>query len=133
MGYLTASQSFDPRDSEVYDDCEEETYVTKKKKEYYSDVVGDYIVDAITNAKYPWRVGTYDEKRFFKITNTVRNVNAERKGTYDNSEGRISHTAFYETPHAYMKHCGATLDEDYVKSWYNRVNNDFPNIVASST
>ena len=105
-------------------------YMNKKKKEYYSNVVGDYIVDAITNAKYPWQVGTLDEKRFFKVTNTVHRVNGERKGTYDNYDQRSSNIAYYETPHAYMKHCNVTLDDDYVKEWYSKVNTMFPNITT---
>ncbi len=127
MGYLTVSQTYDPYDNDGDNESiEGEFYVTKNKKEYYSDVIGDYIVNAITNAKYPWRVGTCDERRFFKVTNTVQNISMERKGTYDNWEGRTSRKAFYENPHAYMKHCNVTLDEDFVKAWYNRVNQEFP-------
>jgi len=96
--------------------------ILTKKKEHYSDIIGNNIVDARTGAKYPWKVGSFDERRFFIVTNTVPFHNFERKGTYDNYSRRSSCKAFYESPYAYMKHCNVELDEDFVKAWYEKKN-----------
>ena len=126
MGYLTQSRAFDPRENNEEPDEVREQMVATKKKEYYSDIIGDYIVDAKTGAKYPWKVGSLDEQRFFRVTNTVPIQNFERKGTYNSYSNRSSGKAFYETPHAYMNHCNVDLDDDYVKLWYNKVNKLYP-------
>jgi hypothetical protein len=126
MGYLTVSQTYDPTDTE-----EEVTMETnfkppsyKKSKEYYSDVVGEYIVDAITGAKYPWIVGSLDERRFFRVTNT--NTNSAKKGDTKNYDILSSGKAFYENPYAYMKYKSVDLNEDDVKLWYDNANAIYP-------
>ena len=128
MGYLTDPQTFDPREN--HDDSENEVsnYQQKRKMRecYYSDIVGDYILDAITGEKYPWRVGTFNEKRFFKLTDTTNSTDVGRKGNYDSSLGRSSHKAYYENPHAYMNHKRIDLDEELVKQWYVNNNKLFP-------
>ena len=102
--------------------------ILTKKKEYYSDIIGNNIVDARTGAKYPWKVGSLDEQRFFRVVNTVPFHNYERKGTCDNYSGRSSCKAFYENPHIYMKYCNVELDESFVRSWYERKNKLYPGI-----
>ena len=128
MGYLTDPQTFDPTDNQ-YDPAVEvsNTLQKRRKKEcYYSDIVGDYIVDAITGEKYPWRVGTLNERRFFKVTDTTITVNYTRKGNYNSYEGRSSHKAYYENPHAYMRYKMIELDEEFVNEWYNKMDKLYP-------
>ena len=126
MGYLTESQAND----EIVEDefVSSDNFSRKNKKEYYSDVIGSNIVNAITNAKYPWRVGSKDENRFFRVTNTVPYTNNERKGTINNYDSHSSCKAFYENPHEYMKYCNVELDEEYVNGWYNRYKEMYPNM-----
>tara|TARA_Y100000389_G_scaffold203592_1_gene252523 strand:+ start:2468 stop:2866 length:399 start_codon:yes stop_codon:yes gene_type:complete len=128
MGYLTESQTYNPSENDIEENVEPEMQyiMKKKKKEYYSDRVGDYIVNATTGAKYPWRVGSENENRFFRVTNTLSSTSNERKGTYDSYSSRSSRKAFYENPHEYMKHNNIVLDEEFVKEWYNRVNLLYP-------
>ena len=49
------------------------------KKVYYSDIVGTSILDAITGVKYPYKVGSKDEKKFFKVRTTVAYKNRSAK------------------------------------------------------
>jgi len=127
MGYLTESQTYDPNDVNVDDKfVSSDNFSRKNKKEYYSNDIGSNIVNAISNAKYPWRVGSKDENRFFRVTNTVPYTNSERKGSINNSDNRSSCKAFYENPHEYMKHCNVELDPEYVDNWYNRYNEMYP-------
>ena len=101
----------------------------KKQDCYYSDTVGSYIKDAITGAKHPWRVGSYDEQRFFRVIYTADSANSVRKGLYDNYSKRTSRKAFYESPYAYlhhMRHQDIELDEAIIKSWYEKLEKFYP-------
>ena len=127
MGYLTVPQNYDPKDNEQYTEMESKNIMKKKeRRSYYSDVVGSLIVDAITGEQYPWRVGSLNEQRFFKVTDTTNNADATRKGNYDNYQGRSSRKAYYENPHAFMRHKTIELDEEIIREWYVKVNKMFP-------
>ena len=128
MGYLTDPKTFDSTENQ-YDPVTEISYPQQKRKIrecYYSDVVGSYIMNAVTGEKYPWKVGSFDERRFFKVTDTTNTKNVGRKGNYNSSQGRSSHFAYYETPQAYMNHKQIELDETVIYDWYDRKNLFFP-------
>ena len=128
MGRLTDNKTYDPNEnSGEYEEYKVEKELTSiKKKEFYSDIVGCYIVDAITGAKYPWLVGSLDERRFFRVINTVPNLNLSRKDNCDIYQGRSSRKAFYENPYAYMQYRNVELKEEEIKSWYNKTNEIYP-------
>jgi len=112
-------------DEEDIIEGEEPNVVYQKHKEvYYSDIVGDSIRDAITGARYPWKVGSFDERRFFKVRSTTAYANSKAKGA--DSCGRSARQAFYENPISYMNHYSVNLDEDLVKNWYNKTNALYP-------
>ena len=67
---------------------------------YTSSVVGSNIVNAMTGEKYPWQVGSWDERRFFRVTDTTK----FNESSNSNCENRTSYKLFYENPHQYMKH-----------------------------
>ena len=90
------------------------------KEAYYSDIVGDYIKDAITGAQHPWRIGTINEERFFRVVITCPSVDGYRKGRYDTSFGRGTHKAFYDSPEAYMKHNHCALDNVVIEAWHEQ-------------
>lgn len=127
MGYLTVAQNYDPGEN---DDNQYDTpNVVKKGKKalcYYSDIVGSSIVDAITGEQYPWRVGSFDEQRFFKVMDTTNTGELSKKGSSGSYYGRNSRKAFYENPHAYMRYKRMELNEDLVKNWYDKVNRLYP-------
>ena len=77
------------------------------------------IVDAISGSEYPWRIGTYNEKRFFKVTDSVGNINTHKNCS--------SNHLYYQSPEAYMKHKNVTLEDSIVKEWYDKYNFLFPN------
>ena len=81
---------------------------------YYSDVQGSYIKDAITGEVYPWKVGSYDEQRFFKVKdNSLLN-----KYDVNYQEG---HTLFYKNPEEYMNFNNIELDKDVIEKWKKKV------------
>lgn len=82
---------------------------------YYSNIEEQYIVNAVTGEKYPWKVGTYDELRLFKVKDA-----SQPKTNYS---GRTSQTAFYKDPYQYMIHNNVHLSNEVVLNWKSRVNN----------
>lgn len=85
----------------------------KKTNVYYSDVQGAAIKDAITGEIYPWKVGSYDEQRFFKVKdNSLLNK-------YD-SNYQEGHTLFYKNPEDYMIFNNVQLDDDIIEVWKTR-------------
>ena len=141
MGYLTISQTYDHTDNDeshfdetqndkvrIYETRIYETPKNRKDKScYYSDVDGCYIVDAITGAKYPWKVGSIDETRFFRVIDTVDNNNNKTKnGNINSNYSYSSRKAYYENPHVYMRHKQVELDEELVRAWYNRYDTLYP-------
>ena len=94
----------------------------KNYKCYSSSVVGSNIVNAMTGEKYPWQVGSWDERRFFRVTDTTR----FNESSNSNCENRTSYKLFYETPLEYMKHRKIELDKHFVKKWYTNINVLYP-------
>ena len=96
--------------------------MTNKKNTYASNIMGDFIVNAVTGAKYPWLVGSAEDKRFFKVIDTAQNVNLKSPDFGKN----ISNKLFYESPFEYMNHKHIKLDSTIIESWRNRLNEHFP-------
>jgi hypothetical protein len=86
----------------------------KKVQCYYSNTPDSYILDAVTGAQYPWKVGSVDEERFFRVINTTGNLDQQ------------SQKAFYENPHTYMKHTKIQLHEDTITNWYENIKKLYP-------
>ena len=88
-------------------------------KIFYSNIVGSPIVNAVTGAKYPYEVGSLDEKKFFKVRSNT--AYGQKKGNH--TLGSVdAGVAFYESPYEYMKHTGCVLSEDIVQVWMDRKN-----------
>ena len=66
------------------------------KKVYYSDIQGILIKDGITGENYPWKVGTIDEQRFFKVKDN------SLIDKYD-STFQEGHTVYYKNPEDYIE------------------------------
>ena len=95
----------------------------KPRERYYaSDIVGNYVVDAMTGAKFPWKVGKQGENRFFKVVDTANRVDF-RSQDYGR---RVSHKLYYETPYHYMAHRNVELSDDFIKEWYMKQNERYP-------
>ena len=88
-------------------------YRNKSKGLYYSNLEEQYIVNAVTGEKYPWKVGTLDEQRLFKVKDTTMSCL--------NYSGRISQTAYYKDPYQYMIHNNVHLPNSLIDGWKKRV------------
>ena len=90
-----------------------EYFKIKKEKLFYSNTVGTFIVNAISGEKYPWKVGSEDEIRLFKVKDTT----LDQRYNKNNLQ-----TAFYDSVEEYMYYKNVILDEETINNWYNRVN-----------
>ena len=93
-----------------------------KVKVYYSDIVGNSILDAVTGAKYPWKVGSKHENKFFKVRSTTSYANSRAKMSEDWMSASSTNQAFYTSPEQYMSHHYVKLPLEQVQEWHNRVN-----------
>ena len=94
----------------------DETMIKNKKinKLYYSDIVGTYINNAITGEKYPFTVGSREEKKLFKVKDNT--IDARFNNNY------IARTLYYASPEEYMKFTNCILSGDIINNWKERVN-----------
>ena len=105
------------RDETMRDETmRDETMIKNKKfnKLYYSDIVGTYINNAITGEKYPFTVGSRQEKKLFKVKDNT--IDARFNNNY------IARTLYYGSPEEYMKFTNCILSEDIINNWKERVN-----------
>tara|TARA_B100000989_G_C19163580_1_gene312486 strand:+ start:163 stop:498 length:336 start_codon:yes stop_codon:yes gene_type:complete len=98
--------------------AENTIYGYNNKKTFYSNIVGTPIVNAVTGAKYPWEVGSKEEKKFFKVTSTI--AYGQKKGDHSLGSNQAGF-AFYESPQEYMDHTGCKLSGDVISNWHDRV------------
>ena len=87
------------------------------KRVYYSDIVDSPIINAVTGEKYPYKVGSNDEKRFFKVKSTTTYRNRSAKLQYPASAS-TTNQAFYENPEQYMHHLDVKLSSDILENWH---------------
>tara|TARA_Y100000816_G_C25920165_1_gene479874 strand:+ start:145 stop:450 length:306 start_codon:yes stop_codon:yes gene_type:complete len=88
---------------------------SRYKKVYYSDIQGLPIKDAITGEMFPWKVGSKDEQRFFKvIDNSLLN-------TFD-SQYQNGHTMFFKNAEDYMEFNNIVLDDYIIEKFNERKN-----------
>ena len=85
---------------------------------FASDVHGMNIRNAATGSFYDERVGTLDERKFFKVVG---------KSTFKmNSEGVVldegynMSSFYYDTPEQYEQHKNVVLAQDVKDKWYSR-------------
>jgi hypothetical protein len=102
-----------------FSELEKDSIYDAYKKVYYSDVVGSPILDAVTGAKYPFRVGSHDEKKFFKVRSTIAYKNRSAKTPYPPCAS-VTNQAFYENPQSYMQHHKVVLSEAILDNWNKR-------------
>ena len=82
------------------------------KSVYYSDLIGSPIKNAITGATYPWKVGSKEEEKFFRVIVTCNPY--RKKPNYMSPD---IHKTFYDSPQSYMEHNKCKLDMEVVKKW----------------
>jgi hypothetical protein len=90
----------------------------KKPLYHTSNGQDQIIVNAVTGVAYPWRTGTLEAKRLFKIVDTL--------GTYDSSGKKMKSNAlpnsspnhcYYDSPQQFMNHRKLTVQPAFIQQW----------------
>ena len=107
-----------------YEDAEIDTFqesvkTTGKKPLYYpSNGQAQIIVNAVTGVEYPWRTGSLEAGRLFKVVDTL--------GTYDSSGRKMKSTSlpnsspnqcYYDSPQQFMSHRRMTVQSALIQQW----------------
>ena len=94
---------------------------------YSSNIFNAPIVNAITGVKYPWKVGSKDEGRLFKMVDATGTCDAEGKlyRKKDIVTCRETNHLYYDTPEQCMRHLKVSFNADWIQQWRNRVHERF--------
>ena len=85
------------------------------------------IVHARTGEKYPWKVGSFESLRLFRICNTTGEYDEEGKIIKrGSSPNRNPNFLYYDSPEDYEEHWMTYLPHDMVTRWHDRVKLLFP-------
>lgn len=123
--------------SSDHGDNETDKYVNKVKKRVYypSNTPDTFIKNAITGVAYPWKVGSYDSKRLFKVVDTL-GFN-DKNGIKISSSKRRSDVSqinpnpnqlYYDSPEEFMRHRKCTVSQVLIESWLKTKNELFSEI-----
>jgi len=104
-----------------------------KKRAYYpSNGQDTFIKNAITGVAYPWKVGSKDSKRLFKVVDTlgVHDKNgAKLPGRKRRSDvGQVNPNPihlYYDSPEEFMRHRNCTVSPGLIESWLQTKNELF--------
>ena len=89
-----------------------------------SNSQNSFIVNAETGVAYPWRVGSRDSLRLFKMIDTTGVY--DKKGfkidcKSDEYPNRNPNHIYYDSPDQFMKHQRTTLNPSMITAFKNRV------------
>lgn len=97
-------------------------YVPRKAPtRHNSNVMSQYAVNAVTGENYPYKVGTYDTLRLFRVRDSTSTYTND--GKYIRSSNRTAthmrnpHYLYYDGPKEYMDHTGNTVDQHIIEKW----------------
>jgi len=100
---------------------EDNNSMEKKKPYYYpSNVPDKFIKNAVTGVEYPWRVGSLDSSRLFKMVDTI--------GNYDSNGYKIKphnkrypnpspNHCYYDSPQQFMTHRKMLVQPEMIERW----------------
>lgn len=75
---------------------------SNKTNGYFKSKIGGNIVNAVHGDKYPYKVGSVDEKRFYTVMIT---------------EGKEAVKLFYSNPEEYENHRRSTVSQELKEKW----------------
>jgi hypothetical protein len=120
------SSRHQPEDNYVGDDENHDGEKQKlRRREYYpSNVQGAFIVNANSGQRYPWRVGSLDSLRLYKIIDA--RGTCDKNGRPSKIPSRDPNFLFYDSPEEYMRHRDADLSNNQLRDWHNLQTRLFP-------
>ena len=96
------------------------------RRSYYpSNVQEQYVVNAVSGAPYPFRVGSFESLRLFHVTDATGLCDGRGlSGTLNREPNHL----YYTDPQQYMRHRGGrqAFDRAFVDAWRSKVDWLFP-------
>ena len=122
---------FQPYDSENDNhDNNPENDIVRERAYYTSNNLMDYVRNALTGGQYPYRSGTFDTLRLYKVFETTGSC--DRNGVVllpTEKRNNSPNILYYDSPEQYMKHRKVKLQQSDVNKWYERNTRLFGNRV----
>lgn len=103
-----------------------ERKVRIRKRRFHPTVFGRLCVNAMTGVTYPWRSGTHDEMRLYKVIDATAKYTKEGyvQENYDPINKESNHL-YYDSPEEYGRHMRIEIDPELCVKWHARVNRYF--------
>ena len=94
------------------------SHKTGRRKYYPSNKSQSFIINAVTGEAYPYKVGSFDQRRFYKIVDTTGTCDAEGYSISrrDPTNPNPNHM-FFESPEECMRHLRIQISPEEVKKW----------------
>jgi hypothetical protein len=116
------------------DENERDKFVNrvKKRAHYPSNTADSFIKNAITGTVYPWKVGSTDSKRLFKVVDTLglhdssgfKLPGRKRRSDVGQINPNPNHL-YYDSPEEFMRHRNCTVSPALIESWLKTKNELF--------
>lgn len=104
--------------------CQEPTKMSSsplKKPSYFPSNVPDrFIKNAMTGVEYPWRVGSLEALRLFKVVDTFGNYDSngyKLKPSAKSYPNPSPNQCYYDSPQQFMTHRKMTVQPELIARW----------------
>jgi hypothetical protein len=120
------SSRHQPEDHNVGDDDNHDGEKKRlRRREYYpSNIQGALIVNANSGQHYPWRVGTLDSMRLYKVVDS--RGTCDKDGRPATIPSRDPNFLYYDSPEEYMRHRDGDLTVEATRKWHALQTRLFP-------
>ena len=99
-----------------------------RKRRFHPTTFRLYCVNAIDGEPYPWKSGSFEELRLYKVINTTGFYTKD--GFVRNRDEELCRDPiflYYDSPEQYSRHMRVNLDQTHCAKWHEKVNRYFPN------
>ena len=114
------------------DNVAKKSHRSSRRKYYPSNKSQSFIVNAVTGAKYTYKVGSWDQSRLYKIVDTTGACDGEGYVITSLKEptNPSPNHLFFDTPEECMKHMRIQISPEQVKMWRVKVHARFTDYSA---
>ena len=117
---FTRFQPFDT-ENDLNDTNPEKDLVVRERAYFPTNNIMDYVRNAVTGFQYPYRAGTFETFRLYKVFDTTGRCDKNGIIRLENEKVNDSpNILYYDSPEQYMKHRKVKISQVDVNNWYDR-------------
>jgi hypothetical protein len=124
---MPSTKNYDDNEDNNFDGNDTERKTRVRRRRFFPTRIGGLCVNAKTGQHYPWRQGSFEELRLYKVINSTAYYDKDgfhrRRKDEINKEPLI---LYYDSPQEFARHNKCKLDEDLIKWWTARRDVAFP-------